>query len=213
MARRQVVVVGGGNAGLCSALAALEGDAEVTLLEAAPRRERGGNSGFTAGAMRVAYDGIEDILQLVPDLSEREREKTDFGQYSRDKFFDDMARVTQYRCDPELTDLLVSRSFDTLKWMRGKGVRFLPIYGRQAFEVNGKFTFWGGLTLEVSGGGRGLMDRLYTRAEAAGVEFRYSTQITRLLAEGGRVYAVEVVGPDGRHSRITGDAFVAALGS
>lgn len=54
---------------------------------------------------------------------------------------------------------------------------------------------------------------LARRAQAAGVSFQYSTQVTRLLAEGGRVYAVEVIGPDGRHTRVTGDAFVATLGA
>ena len=33
--------------------------------------------------------------------------------------------------------------------MRDKGVRFIPIYGRQAFKIDGKFKFWGGLTVEV----------------------------------------------------------------
>lgn len=54
---------------------------------------------------------------------------------------------------------------------------------------------------------------LAARAERAGVEFQFSTTVTRLLAEGGRVYAVEVIGADGRYRRIMGDAFVAAMGS
>ena len=48
-----VVVVGGGNAALCAALAAGERGTEVIVLERAPEDERGGNSRFTAGAMRV----------------------------------------------------------------------------------------------------------------------------------------------------------------
>ncbi len=67
-----------------------------------------------------------------------------------------MARVTQNRADPDLVELLVTRSFDTFCWMRDKGVRFIPIYGRQAFKIDGKFKFWGGLTVEAVGGGPGL---------------------------------------------------------
>ena len=64
-----VVVVGGGNAALCAALSARESGARVLVLERAPYAERGGNSAFTAGAMRFAYNGREEILELVPDLS------------------------------------------------------------------------------------------------------------------------------------------------
>ena len=42
--------------------------------------------------------------------------------------------------------------------MREKGVGFIPIYGRQAFKIDGKFKFWGGLTVETRGGGPGLYD-------------------------------------------------------
>jgi tricarballylate dehydrogenase len=51
-----VVVVGAGNAALCAALSASETGARVLVLERAPEEERGGNSTFTAGAMRFAYD-------------------------------------------------------------------------------------------------------------------------------------------------------------
>ena len=67
-----VVVVGAGNAGLCAALAACESGARVLVLEAAPESERGGNSRFTAGAMRVAYRGVKDLQALIPDLTEAE---------------------------------------------------------------------------------------------------------------------------------------------
>ncbi len=71
-----------------------------------------------------------------------------------------MARVTQHRADPDLVELLVTKSFDSLNWMRQKGVRLIPIYGRQAFKVDGKFKFWGGLTVESVGGGPDLVAQL-----------------------------------------------------
>jgi aspartate oxidase len=94
--------------------------------------------------MRLVFHGVDDLAQLY-DLTEDEKRDVDFGQYTADEFLDDMGRVTNYRCDPELTDILIGRSFETLKWMRTKGVRFQPSYGRQAFKVNGKYKFWGGL--------------------------------------------------------------------
>src|SRR3979490_914728 len=130
-----VIVVGAGNGAFCSARAGREQGASVLGREAAPEDESGGNSRFTAGSIRVAYNGVDDIRALVPDLTDEEVRTTDFGTYTQDQFFDDMARVTQDRADPDLVELLVTRSFATLRWMRTKGVRFLPIYGRQAFNV------------------------------------------------------------------------------
>ena len=143
MSSKKVIVVGAGNAGLCAALAAREQGANVLVLECAPEAERGGNSRFTAGAIRVAYEGVEELRALMPDLSDEEVNTTDFVQYTREQFFDDIARVTEYRANPDLVELLVGRSMDTLLWMREKGVRFAPIYGRQAFKVDGRFKFWG----------------------------------------------------------------------
>ena len=95
MEQFDVLIVGAGNAGMCAALAAAEGGASVAVLERAPLAERGGNSAFTAGAFRVAYATVDDLIELMPDLSEEEKRNTDFGAYTEDQFFEDMGRVTQ----------------------------------------------------------------------------------------------------------------------
>jgi len=59
-----VLVVGAGNAAACAALAARDKGASVAMLEAAPEEERGGNSTYTAGAMRVVFHGVDDLVQL-----------------------------------------------------------------------------------------------------------------------------------------------------
>src|ERR1700677_1757958 len=124
--RRHVIVVGGGNAGLCAALSAAERGASVTLLERAPRALRGGNTAFTAGAMRFAYAGAQDVLELVPDLGAAQMAITDFGKYDENQFYDDIARVTEFRADPALAARLVDLSRPTLLWMSSLGVRFVP---------------------------------------------------------------------------------------
>jgi len=187
-----VIVVGAGNAAFCAALAAQEEGAKVLMLEAAPEEESGGNSRFTAGSIRVVYNGVGDINTLVPDLTAAEVESTDFGTYTATQFFDDMARVTQHRADPDLVELLVTRSFATLNWMREKGVRFIPIYGRQAFKIDGKFKFWGGLTVESVGGGPGLVAMLTRAAQKRGIGIRYRTRALDLLYDGSRVEGIRV---------------------
>src|SRR4051812_14661632 len=153
-----VIVVGGGNAAMCAALAARERGAEVLVLERAPEAERGGNTAFTAGAMRVVYDSVEHLQEIMRDLSGEELATSDFGTYSAGEFYEDMARVTNYRADPDLVEVLVERSHDTLVWMADQGIRFVPAYGRQAFKIDGRFVFWGGLTVDASGGGPGLVE-------------------------------------------------------
>ena len=179
-----VVVVGAGNAALCAALAALDEGARVLVLERGAEKERGGNSSYTAGAFRVPYRGVEDLVQLIPDLTASEIDRNDYGCYTEADFFEDMGRVTRYRADPDLTETLVTRSFETLLWMRTHGVRFLPMYQRQAFKTeSGAFRFWGGLTVESSGGGPGLVDALFDAASKGGAEVWYEARAVRLVHE------------------------------
>jgi len=187
-----VVVVGAGNAACCAALSAAEQGAKVLALERAPKNESGGNSRFTAGAIRFAYDGVDDLVDLMPDLSQSEIQSTDFGTYSEDEFYADMGRVTEYRTDPELASFLVSNSKKTVMWMQRNGVRFAPIWGRQAFKVDGKFKFWGGLTVEAWGGGEGLIDALHGALINNGIELRYESNAKELIFDGSTVQGVRV---------------------
>ena len=187
-----VVVVGAGNAAFCAALAAAEHNVSVLVLERSSEAEAGGNSRFTAGAIRCVYDGVEDLKALMPDLTAEEIANTDFGSYTEEQFLDDMARVTEYRTDPELTEILVKRSRETIRWMRQKGVRFQPIYGRQAFKVDGKFKFWGGLTVEAWGGGPGLVDALTASAKKNDISIAYEARALSLEYDDSGVTGVRV---------------------
>lgn len=54
---------------------------------------------------------------------------------------------------------------------------------------------------------------LTEHARQAGVEFLFSRQISRLVADEGRVVAAETIDADGMYERIGADAFVVALGA
>jgi tricarballylate dehydrogenase len=192
LAKYDVVIVGAGNAAFCAAHAAREKGARVLVLECAPEAESGGNSRFTAGAIRFAYDGVDDIRTLCPDLSDEQIEITDFGTYTTDQFYDDMFRVTRYRTNPELCEKLVTGSAPTMRWLHEKGIRFMPIYGRQAFKIDGRFKFWGGLTLETWGGGPGLVDAHTQIAKNSGIDTRYSTRAVGLIRDGMAVTGVQI---------------------
>ena len=209
-----VIVVGAGNAALSAAIAARESCPSVLVVEKAPEYFRGGNTYFTGGIIRFAFDGLEDIKSVIPDMSPTEEESVDVGRYSEDQFYDDMMRVTQGHSDPELAQILVSQSRPAMQWLRSKGVRFVLSYGRQAFrdESTGKFRFWGGLLVEAVGAGKGLSDQQFDVCRAEGIDIRYSTQAVGLLQDDrGEVNGVRVLGPEG-YAEVYAPSVVLAAG-
>src|ERR1700704_6968253 len=86
MKNPDVLVVGGGLAGLSAALTAREQGASVLVIERAPREERGGNSRFSIGAMRAVYSGADDIAALAGGIDEDQRKRVDFGAYTREQY-------------------------------------------------------------------------------------------------------------------------------
>jgi tricarballylate dehydrogenase len=206
-----VIVVGAGNAALCAALAANEAGARVLVLERAPVEKRGGNSAFTGGGFRMVHHGADDIKKIVPDLSQAEIDRTDFGEYTAEQYLDDLGRITQYFCDPDLAEVIVSRSTDTVHWLRERGIRFVPNYGRQAFNHNGKFKFFGGVVIYANGGGAGLVQQLFAAAEQHGVTISYKSRATALLSGPKGIEGVRAI-IDGTETEIRAKAVVLACG-
>ncbi|HEY8490256.1 MAG TPA: FAD-dependent oxidoreductase, partial [Dehalococcoidia bacterium] len=207
-----VVVVGAGNAALCAALAAREAGARALVLEKAPLHLRGGNTYFTGGGFRFPYQGLDDIRRLIPDLSEAEAASVDVGSYPESRFYDDVMRVTEGLADPALLEVLVRRAYPTMRWLQERGLRWVLMYGRQAFKVDGVYRFWGGLILEAVGAGKGLSDQLFALAEEAGAEIWYEAKAASLHVDGtGRVTGLRVRRPDG-YREVTARAVVLACG-
>jgi len=206
-----VIVVGAGNAALCAALSAREQGAEVTVLEKAPEGERGGNTYFTGGGFRFPYEGMEDILRIIPDLSAAEIERVDVGTYPAAQFRDDLARVTDGLIDDGMASTLVREAAPTIEWLHGQGVKFTLMTGRQANEVEGKLVFYGGLTVEAVGAGKGLSDQEFEAAERVGVNVRYDAKVVNLLRDGRRICGVELWTED-EVEDLEADAVVLAAG-
>lgn len=171
-----VVVVGAGNAGLCAALSAHDKGANVLVLERAPLAERGGNSYFTGGSFRFAYNDAEGIAEVV-EISKETLTTVDVSRYGESEFYDDLCRVTNYRCDPGLATRLVDESMDGMRWLRRQGVRFELQFRRQSFKQGARHRFWGGSIVAAVGGGAGLVDSLFGIVEKKqGITIQYDAR-------------------------------------
>ncbi len=213
MSSYDVVVVGAGNAALSAAIAARERGARVLILEKACEEERGGNSFFTAGGFRFCHRGIEDLCRdVLTDLSAAERERIVLPAHERDEFYQVLMKVTRHQADEELAWTLIDGSRPAMAWLRSHGVRFLPMFGRQSFLIDGRHHFYGGVNIEAVGGGAGLVERELAECRRLGCEIRYATGATRLIQDRERrITGLEVCGPDG-YREIAAPAVVLACG-
>ncbi|MBD3107279.1 FAD-dependent tricarballylate dehydrogenase TcuA [Bacillus sp. AGMB 02131] len=182
-----VVVVGAGNAALCAAISAKEQGASVLVLERGPIEKRGGNSFFTDGAIRVAYDDLKAIRKLIPNMTDEEADLIVMPTYTEADFYNDLMRVTDGRSDQSLANQLVSKSYETMMWMTDQGVSLELNYDNQSFEQDGKHHFWGGLPIKIVNKGVGLIQQLFSRAEELGIDIWYKERATGLVSENGQI--------------------------
>ncbi|ASN37789.1 FAD-dependent tricarballylate dehydrogenase TcuA [Paeniglutamicibacter terrestris] len=206
-----VIVVGGGNAAFTAAHAATERGRKVLLLEKAPRELFGGNSYYTAGATRIAHNGIEDLSDFI-EADERHA-VSEVPPYSAADYAADLKKVTEGRNDPELTEVLVNEAAPGLRWLQGLGLKYRLMYERQAYErEDGTFLFWGGLHVGNVGGGEGLMADHVAVAEKLGTEVRYGQDVFDIILENGVAKGVKVRGEDGSVQELRAESVILAAG-
>lgn len=183
-----VLVIGGGNAALCAAIAARRGGASVLVLEGAPKFYRGGNTRHTRN-MRCAHDAATEILT---------------GPYTEEEFWEDLLRVTGGQTDEVLARHMIRESKDILNWIVEQGVRWQPSLGG-TLSLGRTNSFF-------LGGGRAMLNALYLTAERLGVEVEYDAEVTDLVIEDGMFLAARLERPIGGETEICATALVAAAG-
>ena len=185
--RYDVLVVGGGNAALCAAIAARRDGASVLVVEAAPKFYRGGNTRHTRN-MRCAHDAANEVLT---------------GPYPEEEFWDDLIRVTGGQTDEELARFTISESKALWDFMNAQGVRFQPPLG-------GTLSL-GRTNAFFLGGGRSMLNALYVTAERLGVEIRYDAEVVSLVIQDG-FFLSATVRRDGREEEVSASTLVTAAG-
>jgi tricarballylate dehydrogenase len=209
-----VLVVGAGNAALAAAVAAREqGAARVVALEKAPRELRGGNTHYSGGLLRFAYERAEDLRPLVPDA---EQAVPGFfagvEPYPPSRFHADLERVTEGRTDAALAEILVGRSYDTVRWMARHGIAMEPAVSLSGVRVGDTVKWSPGAVIRARHEGVGLSAMWFKAAQERGVEIRYGSGAVRLLQDAhGRVTGVVVRDAQG-FGEITASAVVLGCG-
>jgi tricarballylate dehydrogenase len=182
-----VLVIGGGNAGMCAAITARGDGVKVLVLERSPRTARGGNSRHTRN-MRCAHDAPTSILS---------------GSYPEEEYAADLMRVTKGRMDPHLAQVAIRASAKLPEWLMSLGVRFQPPY-RGTLHLGRTNAFF-------LGGGKALLNSEYAAAESRGVRILYDAEVFALDIVDGCFRSARVrIG--GRESIVLAKAVVLAAG-
>lgn len=194
-----VVVVGGGVAGLSAGVAAAEAGASVALLDRASEAETGGNTRYTEAFLRMASpesvaEGFED--SLVEDfMGYPDPTLTREAALPRERQ-DPLYRAT-HTVDPDYVATLAENAPATLAWMTEHGVRF--------DAVPTPFLTQSTHRLAPVGGGLAIVETLGKAARGLGVAFHFGTTARELLTEDGRVVGVRaktVAGPVDHHGAV-----------
>jgi tricarballylate dehydrogenase len=182
-----VLVVGGGSAALCAAIAARRSGASVRVIEWAPAALRGGNTRH-ARNFRLMHDRPS---WYVP------------GAYGEDAFFRDLLRVTQGATDERLARVLIRGSATIAQWLDDNGVRLQdPACGAMPYSRRTAFFL---------GGGKAMINALYATAAKLGVAIDYDSEVVALAFGDDRDCEADIL-HDGRIDRIASKTMVLCSG-
>ena len=164
-----VLVVGGGSAALCAAIAARRSGASVRMVEQAPVALRGGNTRH-ARNFRLMHDRPS---WYVPDA------------YGEDAFFKDLLRVTHGATDERLARVLIRGSATIAAWLDGNGVRLQdPASGVMPYSRRTAFFL---------GGGKAMINALYATAAKLGVTVGYDSEVVELSFDDDRDCQADII--------------------
>ena len=187
-----VLIVGSGNAALCAGIAACERGAQVLIIEKSDADLVGGNTKYTAGAMRFAYNSSQELLPLLSKPDDPRILRTNFGRYTKDEFKKDLLSFNDGEPITPEQQILVSNSYDTVIWLAQHGVTYEPVWARQSFERNGKIVFWGGLTLAAENEGVGLFEMAAAAFKRLGGKMQLNCEFKSLLIKNGTIKGIKL---------------------
>jgi tricarballylate dehydrogenase len=182
-----VLVVGGGNAGMCAAITARRAGARVLVLESATRDFRGGNSRHTRD-IRYMHKGATGYVT---------------GAYHEDEFWEDLKQVTGGETNERLARLTIHDSEELGDWMPAQGVRWQkPLRGTLHLARTNLF---------MLGGGKAMMNAYYETAASLGVKVAYESEVSELRIRESEFFSAVMSGTGASHE-VKAKAIVVAAG-
>lgn len=207
------VVVGSGHAGSCAALSATEhGLKRVLIIDKCPEEWVGGNGYFTAGAHRTTHQGLHDLLPIVCNVTPEQASDIDMEPYAAEEFTSDIMRLGDGQSNPGLVEAVVQDSRGAVQWLAERAkIPFTLSFNRQAYLVDGRQKFWGGLVLSVQDGGKGLIAAHRSALQQAGVHTWFDTPALELISKDGTISGL-LVERAGKKCTLSTPAVILACG-
>lgn len=185
-----VVVIGGGGAGLTAAIEAKENGVNVILVE--KNSIVGGNTNFATGGLNAAgtkfqnENGIEDSVEL---------------------FYEDTMKGGKNKNNPELVKVLSENAANTVDWLTERGADLTDVGRMGGASVNRTHRPTGG-----AGVGSHLVEVLEKRAKEVEVEIRVETKAVEILTEDKKVIGIKVEDSKGNTYNINAKSVIIATG-
>lgn len=172
MSDYDVVIVGGGGAGLAAAILAREAGASCMVLEA--DKKLGGATALSAAVLYAAGTSVQRARGIAGDTA--------------DAMFHYMMTLAGWEADPRIVRILCDQSAPALEWLVGIGVEFPPEY----LVCSGVDDTPRGHPSRGAGGS--VAECLINTAGARGAEHALKTRVESLIVEKGRVVGVRAEG-------------------
>lgn len=185
-----IVIIGGGGAGLTASITAKDNGANVILVEKAAIL--GGNTNYATGGLNAANTSVQKSKGI---------------EDSAEKFFNDTMKGGKNTNNKTLVETLTSNSSEIVDWLMAKGADLSNLGRMGGQSVDRTHRPAGGAPV-----GPNVVAALSETAKKSGVDIRLSTFAESLIYDGEVIKGVVVKAPNGQQYKINSKAVIIATG-
>jgi fumarate reductase flavoprotein subunit len=169
-----VIVIGGGGAGMCAAIEACDAGARVLLIEAA--KQLGGSTALSGGVFYAAGTSVQRAAGIEDDTA--------------NAMFEYYLTLNQHRVDPEVVRVLCDEAAPGVEWLLSLGIEFrardLYVSGVESV-ARGHAAYGNGVAIAAA---------LERAVRARPIDIALGNRVEHLLFRDGAVRGVRANGED-----------------